>query len=202
MKIIVISGSHRKNSESEKVAKYVKNNLNKIASNLEVEVLSLAENPIPLWEENVWSDDPKWQEIWLPVSRKLSSADAFVVVSPEWGGMVPSGLKNLFILCTNNELSHKPALIVAVSSGIGGSYPVSELRSSSYKNSRICYIPDHVIVRQVTEMLKDDVPENTRDENLRKRLEYSLKILLEYSKALKPVRESNIIDYKSFPYGM
>jgi hypothetical protein len=40
-------------------------------------------------------------------------------------------------------------LIIAVSGGAGGgAYPVAELRMSSYKNSRICYLPEHLIVRQ------------------------------------------------------
>ena len=49
------------------------------------------------------------------------------VVSPEWNGMVPSMLTNFFLLCSNNELAHKPGLLVGVSSGTGGSYPVAEL---------------------------------------------------------------------------
>ena len=42
-------------------------------------------------------------------------------------------------------MAHKPGLIVTVSAGLGGSYPVTELRISSHKNTRLCYIPDHVL---------------------------------------------------------
>jgi len=49
------------------------------------------------------------------------------------------------------ELGHKPALIVAVSSGDGGAYPVSELRMSSYKNNRLCYIPEQVALKSMRE---------------------------------------------------
>ena len=50
-------------------------------------------------------------------------------------------LLNIFLLCGNGEFSHKPGLIVSVSSGNGGAYPIAELRSSSYKNTHIMWIP-------------------------------------------------------------
>ncbi len=201
MKLSIISGSHRKNSESARISTYINNESAK-AGFSSSEVISLAENPLPLWDEGVWSQDEKWSKLWSPISAKLAQADAFVVVAPEWGGMVPAGLKNLFLLCGANELAHKPALIVAVSSGIGGSYPVNELRTSSYKNSRICYIPDHLIVRNSAAMLKGEKGADTHDESLRKRITYSLDILKLYATGLKLVRESGKLDYKSFPFGM
>ena len=58
------------------------------------------------------------------------------------------------------QLGHKPALIVTVSSADGGAYPVAELRMSSYKNNRICYLPEHVILRNVERILNDDAKDN------------------------------------------
>ena len=140
--------------------------------------------------------------LWGPISKHLAQAQAFVVVSPEWSGMVPAGLKNLFLLCDNDELAHKPALIVAVSASSGGAYPINELRTSSYKNTRICYIPEHIIVRNVESLLQGDTAASPHDESLRKRIDYSLKLLLQYSKALAGIRESGVLDHKSFPFGM
>ena len=113
-----------------------------------------------------------------------------------------AGLKNFFLLCGADVLAHKPGLIVTVSAGAGGSYPVSELRISSYKNTRLCYIPDHVIVRNVGQMLHGDQPAEEHDEALRGRITYSLRVLVEYAKALQLVRESGVIDLKTFPYGV
>ena len=87
---------------------------------------------------------------------RVAEFDELVVMSPEWSGMVPAGLKNFFLLCGADHLAHKPGLIVGVSASLGGSYPIAELRTSSYKNTRLCYIPDHVIVRNVGQMLKAD----------------------------------------------
>jgi NAD(P)H-dependent FMN reductase len=169
---------------------------------MDARVISLANNPLPLWDEGVWGDDPKWKSLWGPISQELRAADALIVVSPEWSGMVPPGLKNFFLLCSSADVGHKPALIVSISSGVGGSYPVTELRISSYKNTRIIYIPEHVIIRNVEEVLHGDTANGERDVSTRGRVEYALRVLKEYAVALKGVRESGVVDHKSFPFGM
>jgi len=73
---------------------------------------------------------------------------------------------------------------------------------SSYKNTRICYIPDHVIVRNVGQVLRGDQAADEYASSLRARIEYSLRVLLEYAAALRQVRESGVIDLNRFPCGM
>ncbi len=201
VKISIIAGSHRHEAESARVARYVEAVLRE-GRTLATYLLSLGDNPLPLWDEGVWNNDQKWQALWSPIEAELSASDGFVVVSPEWSGMVPAGLKNFFLLCGSDVLAHKPGLIVTVSASLGGAYPVAELRTSSYKNTRLCYIPDHVIVRNVGQMLHGDKPTDEHDENLRSRIAYSVRMLLEYAKALRAVREAGVIDLKRFPYGM
>jgi NAD(P)H-dependent FMN reductase len=200
MKITIISGSHREQSESDRVAHYIRATLE--ARNVSAEVLSLARNPLPLWDEGVLGNDPKWETLWTPIAKKLQDSAAFVIVTPEWAGMVPPGLKNLLLLCSPTEVGHKPALIVSVSAGIGGSYPVAELRVSSYKNNRLVYLPEHVIVRDVKKLLNGDVASGARDEEARARISYSLNLLEEYARALVAVRESGVINHADFPYGV
>ena len=199
-KIIVVSGSHRAHSESDRVARYISTRVQ--VQGAESEVISLSGNPLPLWDEGVWEGTDKWKAAFGPLAAKMNAATGFIIVSPEWAGMVPPGLKNFLLLCGNEQVAHKPAMIVAVSSGIGGSYPVAELRSSSYKNNRIVYIPDHIIVRSVGEMLKGETAANHHDESLRKRIDYSVVMLLKYATALTGVRSSGLADYKSYPFGM
>jgi len=124
------------------------------------------------------------------------------MVAPEYGGMVPPALKNLFLLASNQEFAHKPALIVGISAGRSGTYPVAELRMSSYKNTRICYMPDHMILREVESLFQSDEPANKFEADTRARLDYFLKVLREYSKALSIVRASGVIDTKTFPNGL
>lgn len=200
MNISIISGSHRENSQSERVARYIEQDIK--SQGMQGTLITLAKNPLPLWDEGVWSGEPHWETTWGPIAETLQKSDALVLVSPEWSGMVPAGLKNFLLLCGTKEVGHKPAMIVSVSSGVGGSYPIAELRLSSYKNNRLVYVPDHVIVRNVETMLVGDTPADDRDAEIRKRLHYSLEILAEYAKAFKGVRASGKINVKDFPYGM
>lgn len=203
MKISIISGSHRSPSQSMKVAKVIESIL---LSGIcqKVDIISLANNPIPLWDSGVWDGEQKWQKLLTPYREQLASSDGFVVISPEWHGQVPAGLKNFFLLFSKNELGHKPALIVTVSSGDGGSYPVAELRMSSYKNNRLCYIPEQVIIRHVEQVLNDSASDNNRESDsfYRERLVWSLEILAEYATALNQVRASGVTQTNKFNNGM
>ena len=203
MKISIISGSHRNDAQSLKVAKVIQACLDNSISD-ESWLFSLSGNPLPLWDQGVWDGDPKWEELLTPIKQQLASSDAFVVISPEWHGQVPAGLKNFFLLFGKNELGHKPAMIVSVSAGDGGTYPVAELRMSSYKNSRICYIPEHIIVRHVEKVLNDDPVENDErsDNYYRERIQWALNILKQYAIALKQVRESGATVTDKFNNGM
>lgn len=200
MNIAIISGSHRTQGESRRISNVLNDILAK-ELNAKTTLLDLQELKLPMWDDGVWGKAERWQKIWSPVSQQLQKADGFVVVSPEWSGMVPPGLKNFFVLCDAHELAHKPGLIVAVSSGMGGAYPVAELRMSSYKNTRICWMPDHVIIRTVTNIWKNPSTNPQLDQEIRNRAVYHLKVLTAYANALKTVRASGIIDYKQFPYG-
>ena len=206
MKITIISGSHREDSQSEKVARYIEKTLKEQGVCDETWLFSLAANPLPLWDEGIWNEDPRWDELLGPISAQLKSSDGFVVVSPEWHGQVPAGLKNFFLMWTSKgaELAHKPALIVTVSSADGGAYPVAELRMSSYKNSRLCYIPEHVILRNVESVLNSNPDDNNAgaDEYFRNRILYALKILREYALALGQVRASGAADLSVYRNGM
>ncbi len=135
------------------------------------------------------------------MSEQLKAADAFIVIAPEYHGMVPAALKNFFLMWGNGELAHKPALLVGVSAAVGGAYPIAELRMSSYKNNRISYMPEHLIIRHVSKVLN---PQSTgeEDETLRQRIDYSVKLLAEYSKAYQSIRGSGVIDLKSWRNGM
>lgn len=202
MRITIISGSHRLHSQSEKVADFVRTTLE--AAGHEATILSLAANPLPLWDEGIWAGEDKWQQLLAPLSALLAASDGFVVISPEWHGQVPAGLKNFFLMWVDAELAHKPALIMAVSSSDSGAYPVAELRMSSYKNNRICYIPEQIIVRHVEQVLNDDAAQNdaASDDYYRQRIRWALKLLVQYAEALGSVRAQGDTAHAAFPYGM
>ena len=203
MKITIISGSHRPEGQSHKVAAVIQETLLDGICD-ECAIFSLAGNPLPLWDEGVWDGEQKWTVLLDPIRAELASSDAFVVISPEWHGQVPAGLKNFFLLFGKNELGHKPALIVTVSAGDGGAYPVAELRMSSYKNSRLCYIPEQIIVRNVEKVLNKDAADNDArsDSYYRERISWALNILKSYATALTQVRASGVTETDKFKNGM
>ena len=203
MKFGIINGSHRPKAQSAKVASFLAEVLTTEQLAAEVWRLDLAEQPLPFWDEGVWDKSPEWVEKLEPLSKELAACDAFIVISPEWHGMVPAALKNFFLMWGNQELAHKPALIVAVSSGIGGAYPVAELRLSSYKNSRICYIPEQLIIRKVEEVLNPEGPnDSASDAYYRERARFALRMLHAYAQALKQVREGPAAFDSRFKNGM
>ena len=91
-----------------------------------------------------------------------------------------------------------------MSSADGGAYPVAELRMSSYKNNRVCYIPEHVILRNVESILNDDAKDNNEsaDAYFKERISWNLGILRGYAVALKAMRESTDIHHEKFSNGM
>jgi hypothetical protein len=116
--------------------------------------------------------------------------------------MAPPALMNVFLMASRGELAHKPALLVAVSAAVGGAYVIAELRVSGAKNTQICYMPEHVILRDVKNLLNGPDPVNETDERARARLDYGLGLLGAYAAALRGVRASGLIDRKAFPNGM
>jgi len=199
MKISIISASHRINSQSKKISSFIQDNLFKIASKLDTDILDLADAGLPLWSPEKKDGKGIWGENWNSISSNLIESDGFVLVVPEYGGMATPAAKNIFLLCGNGELAHKPGLIVSISSGTGGAYPISELRSSSYKNTHLMWIPENIIIRNVEEFNPGAHGENIPDW-LDNRIDYVLKLFLTYASSMKPIRE--IINRKDFGNGM
>ena len=202
MKFFVLSGSHRKEAQTLKVAKYIAAILPKEVPGAEVFLFSLSGNPVPLWDEE-FGGAP--DELWDPISAQLKAADALVVVTPEWSGMATPGVKNFLLNCTVDEVGHKPGFIVTVSASRGGSYPIAELRMSGTKNNRLAWIPDHAIVQHAESNLnsvEEAADVSKEDKLIRGRIRYGLRLLAEYGKALRSVRASGVIDNKNFKSGM
>lgn len=195
--IVLVAGSSRPDSQSAKVAHFLRQRLICLGktSAQSNQVIDLGRGPLPLWpaeDAGAWAD----------YSTRLKSADAVVVIAPEWNGMAGPAIKNFFIYASKAELAHKPALLVGVSSGIGGGSPIAELRSSSYKNCRVNYLPEHLIIRQVTKVLNDERPASEDDSRIRARIDYALDILAQYGEALKPVRANIDLSDPAFTNGM
>ncbi|MBL4867830.1 MAG: NAD(P)H-dependent oxidoreductase, partial [Pseudomonadales bacterium] len=188
MKYCIISGSHRAQSNSNKIARYVEHNLQQLDDRNEIEQILVSDINLPMWSEDIYDPKSDLSKQWMQISMQLKISDAFIIISPEWAGMAAPALKNFLLFCDNGELSHKPAMIVTVSAGEGGSYPVVELRSTGYKNNHVCFIPEHIIVRHADHMFNDlEAHDNEHDQQIRQRMDYGLRVLSQYSEALQSV---------------
>lgn len=114
--------------------------------------------------------------------------------------MATPALKNFLMLATDEELAHKPALLVSVSASINGVYPISELRMSGNKNNHVCFLPDHLLFRNCETLLTDD--HRCTDDDFQLRSEYTMQLLSSYASALKPVHRDMVSIGKPFRYGM
>ena len=199
MKFSILCGSHRINSQSKKISNLLINNLLNIQSDLDTFNIDLADVSLPLWSPDKKNGKGVWGDTWNPISDNFNQSDGFILVVPEYGGMATPAAKNIFLLCGNGELSHKPGLIVSVSSGNGGAYPIAELRMSSYKNTHIMWIPENIIIRNVEEFNPGSHGKNI-PEWLDNRIEYVLKLLLAYASNMIPLRD--IVNRKDFGNGM
>ena len=171
----------------------------KLDPRLDIFSLDLAKASLPLWSPDKKNGKGVWGETWNSISDNLNMSDGFIFIVPEYGGMATPATKNIFLLCGNGELAHKPGLIVAVSSGNGGAYPIAELRSSSYKNTHIMWIPENIIIRNVEEFSPGAHGKNI-PEWLDDRVDYVLKLLLAYASNMSPLRE--LVNRKDFGNGM
>ena len=97
MQIAIVVGSHRKESQSSRVGAYIASDLARIDPSATVDTIDLAGNPLPLWDESVWQGDSALSALWKPYRDRMRRADGFVIIAPEWAGMVPPGLKNLLL---------------------------------------------------------------------------------------------------------
>ncbi|MBX3020137.1 MAG: NAD(P)H-dependent oxidoreductase [Bdellovibrionales bacterium] len=190
MKIAVISASHRKSSRSKSVATWVTAALT--PADLETVSFDLAEINLPFWSEDCWNSESVASSQWAPYSEQLKQCDGIVMISPEWAGMIPPKLGNFLLLCSNQELAYKPVLLIGVSAGASGTYPVAQLRMNGSKNNQMIYLPDHLIVRNVgaAEAL----------ERLTPRLKFNIEILKTMAHHFRHARET--IDLKAYPYGL
>jgi NAD(P)H-dependent FMN reductase len=205
MKITIICGSQRINSESLRVSKFIEEMVQNNHKDLTIDLIDLPMLDFPRLHSVSSTIDETWQFRWLEISKQLKASDGFIIVSPEWNGSATPSIKNFFLLCSNFELWHKPALLVACSSGHGGSFTIAELRSFSYKNTMINYIPEHIIIRKCHELLLTQEileTDNKTDVYMKKRLKFSTDLLVDYAKCMKPLRKDGDRMFELSPHGM
>ena len=193
-KILIINISLRKESQSQKVSQYLLNQINKKEQN-QSKILNYIDLDLPLWNQDLAGN----KEVLKPIVDKLEEATGYIFVTPEYNGACSPALNNL-CLFLSQESYHKTVLLVSVSAGRSGSYAITEARGNTYKNTKLNYIPEHLIIRDVNNVLnivmdKDSIQLSEEDKYIRERIIYTLSnfdIYCTYSKLIR-----NEVSYNS-----
>ncbi len=192
--IAVVAASPREGSQSGRVSQVCGRALER--SGVRATVIDLARLSLP----QAGVEDPaSVTGDWPGVAASLHACDGLVFVVPEWGGMAPPAAKNLLLLCDDRQLAHKPLLLVGVSAGQGGVYPLAELRMASFKNTFALWMPVQVLLRSVGQALANDLAPAADAQE--RRLSEGLAALVEYARALRPARQ-HLIEASSFDFGV
>lgn len=189
-KIAVIIGSVREGRVTDKLAKWVHEEVAKVA---EAETLDLRDYPLPFFDEPI---PPRYNPGRAPVPEvkkwvdKMAEFDGYVIVTPEYNRSVPGVLKNAFDNL-DNVVANKPAAVVAHGSS-GGAQAVASLRITLPGNGMVT-IPDAVFFRdQVAEaidaegVLKEELQEGPWSPQVH--LNGLVASLVNYADALRSVR--------------
>ena len=193
MKLQLICGSPRSISQSENVSRYLAGLLD-ARTDVSHEFTRVAD---------LVRNDPRYFELEAneALDATAKEASGFIFVTPEYSGMVPPAAKQWFFKVDNASLAHKPILIVGVSGGVGGTYPITEIRSAATKNTRLVCVPEHVIVRNAND---DFFAEGNTDKGVEeavRRLTLGIDVLVAYAEGLTETRQHVMKDGGTF-YGM
>lgn len=192
MNILVVSASPRADASSLNVSKYVVSQLAAF-TNVETSLFDLNTCTLDFWSGDAAVDEN--------AKQLIAAADGYVFAVPEWHGMVPPAFKNVFHYF-NALFAHKPAYIIGISSGTGGRYPITELRTTTYKNSFINYIPVSTVLDHVDDTINSQGEYIAESDHMALRMDDGLQYLVAYTQALASVRESDIFKEKRFKNGL
>lgn len=202
VKIVLVAGSVRRNAQTHRIAEIAERELQRLGA--ETDLISLRDIDVPLWsEEKGAADKPAdsfWATDWPALSARVAAGEGFVFLTPEWHGMATPHLKNFIFCCENRELAFKPAYLVTVSGGVGGTHPIAELRISSYKNTYLHWLPEHLIVRDAAKFRPGEA-DDAAPPWLAPRMTHGLELLCAYAKAARPIRET-VVDLDLLRNGM
>jgi len=116
--IAVISGSSRSKRQSHQVAQLVQSKLNNHDQGIDAWMLDVEELNLPLLDTTYGSNNSPTEQL-SDLAGQLENSDAFIIVSPEWNGTFPGGLKNTLDYFLP-QYKKKAFGIIGVSSGMLG----------------------------------------------------------------------------------
>lgn len=184
MNIEIISGSPRKESNSYRVALHLEKVLSEKTAH-SVNIIDVRDWNLPLLQQ-VFRSEETTPDPFKPLTRRMLSADAFILVSPEYNGSYSPALQNL--LDHFPKQSHKPFGIVTASAGaMGGMRSTQQL---------LLLVPalfgiasPHMLVTPFADQ-KFDKEGNLTEPSFQKNIDIFVNEFLWLAQALKPELET------------
>lgn len=93
-KVLIISGSPRKDSKSVRVAKHLYSIL-KQTEGVKPLILDVRDNPLPVFE-SVFENIETTPDLYKSLAKNMIQADAYIIISPEYNGSYTASVQNLF----------------------------------------------------------------------------------------------------------
>lgn len=110
---LIISGTNRLGSNSLKVAQYYKEELHRKGE--EWEIFSLEDLPHDILYTDLYG---KRSDVFAQIQKKVSEAQKFIFIIPEYNGSYPGALKTFIDACSYpSSFHHKKTALVGVSTG-------------------------------------------------------------------------------------
>lgn len=177
MHIPVILGTSRDGRQSEKVAIWMLNQIE--STEATSEIIDTRDYQVPITDASESSDTAK------SYIKKIESADALVVVVPEYNHGYPGELKMMLDLCYK-QYAGRPVLLCGVSSGgLGGARVVEQMTLITVALGMVPM--QRSLYFSNVEDLFDDAG-HPKDDSYTKRAASALDTLKKYASALETVR--------------
>jgi len=174
MKIVVISGSPRKNANTQVIMKYVFEYAK--SKNQDTKLINLSEGNIECYK----GPEEKYNEATQNATTDIMDADVWLIGTPIYNSFFSSALKNLFEYINYKKTEGKVAGITIIAAGNIGFINVQTLVTQLLSYFRVITNPKAVFL--TTESITDDVVSDVDTQNKLKQmvdetLEIALKLL-------------------------
>jgi len=181
----IISGTDRPQSNSLRIAKYLKRRYEE--HGLDPDIIDLQEFPVAAVQGGTYRDRP--EEV-IAFTGPVLEADALVIVCPEYNGGYP-GILKLFIdyLPFPESLNKKPISFLGEATGaFGAMRAVEQLQQVvGYRNAYV--YPERVFIPRVHKNFDDE--SGIADAFQQKLLEEQIENFIQFVKDLKDGRETS-----------
>ena len=149
VKVVIISGSPRKNANTQIIMKYVYDYTK--SKNQDTKLINLSEGQIECYR----GPDEEYNESTKNAANDIMNADVWLIGSPIYNSFFSSSLKNLFEYINYKKTVGKIAGITILASGNTGFINVQTLITQLLSYFRVITNPKAVFL--TTESIKEDI---------------------------------------------